>query len=528
MCYITYPSVQPQDKLIMPNARQPLILIVLDGWGYNPKSQHNAIAQARTPHWDKWWDNAPKTLIHCDGPLVGLPEGQMGNSEVGHMHIGAGRIIEQDLTRINKATRNRQFFKNEVLRTAITKAKKNHRSVHIIGLLSPGGVHSHEQHIYAMAELVAQVGCQHLWVHALLDGRDTPPKSAESSLTKLKQHLGTLGIGKIASIIGRYYAMDRDNRWDRTQQAYQLIVNGKACHQAPNAQAGLALAYERGESDEFVQPTTTLGERPIGCHEGDVVIFMNFRSDRARQLTRAIIDKPFNAFQRVNPPSLEMVTLTEYAPDIKAAVAFLPLHLGNMIGMVIAQAQMRQLRIAETEKYAHVTFFFNGGIETYLPNEQRILIPSPKVSTYDQQPEMSAYALTEKLITAIESRHYEVIICNFANADMLGHTGNFAATMQAIECLDQCLVRIYEATQRLGGEILMTADHGNAETMFDDRTNQPYTAHTQNPVPFIYLGRQATVTTQKGSLIDIAPTMLYLLGLEKPKEMTGKSLLKLN
>ena len=414
---------------------------------------------------------------------------------------------------------------------AIQKAKANNKAVHVLGLVSPGGVHSHENQILALFELAKQQGLSSIYMHAFLDGRDTPPRSAKESLIKFETKFCELGCGKIASIIGRYHAMDRDKRWDRVEAAYNLLTKGLATRVATTAIEGLEKAYAAGEDDEFVKATTIHSDNasPITIGDGDVVIFMNYRADRTREITHALTDETFTAFSRDAKPKIgEFVTLTEYDATFKFPIAFGPLSHQHVLGQCISEAGMKQLRIAETEKYAHVTFFFNGGVETPFPGEDRELIPSPKVATYDLQPEMSAPLLTEKLVAAIQSKQYGVIICNYANADMVGHSGKLDATIKAIETLDQCLEKVITALQSVGGEALITADHGNAEKMFDDQTGQPHTAHTSDPVPFIYVGRKATVTTEHGTLADIAPTMLYLLGMQKPAEMTGESLVNIS
>ncbi|MFT3741730.1 MAG: 2,3-bisphosphoglycerate-independent phosphoglycerate mutase [Gammaproteobacteria bacterium] len=509
----------------------PLVLIILDGWGYSQDPAHNAIAAAKTPFWHSLWQQYPHTLAVASGLAVGLPKDQMGNSEVGHLHMGAGRQVPQDLTQIDLAIESGEFQKNSVITQALSKVKSSDRSLHILGLLSPGGVHSHQAHIMALIQLAAEQGLKKVYLHAFLDGRDTPPKSAQASLTLVEQLYQDLGCGQIASLTGRYYAMDRDKRWERTQRAYDLLTLGQSDFTAATASAGLQAAYTRNETDEFVQPTAihAADQTPITIEDGDTVIFMNFRADRARQLTRALTDPHFKDFPRTRWPQLaEMVTLTQYAEDIAATVAFPPITLTNNVGEYVSKCGYKQLRIAETEKYAHVTFFFNGGEEQPYPNEDRKLIPSPKVATYDLQPEMSAVTLTDALIIAIESQQYDLIVCNFANPDMVGHTGNFDATTQAIEVIDHCLQRIVKALQTCQGEAVITADHGNAECMYNPATGQPHTAHTTNLVPVIYVGRPATPVTEEGVLYDIGPTVLYLMGLEKPAEMTGRALFKLN
>lgn len=507
----------------------PITLIILDGFGCRAPQEDNAIAAAHTPTLDHLLATCPHTEISGSGHCVGLPDGQMGNSEVGHLNIGAGRIVQQDLTRVDSALASGEFYRNPTLIQAIQLAKKNNKAIHVMGLLSPGGVHSQETHLFAMADFCAQQKQDQLYFHPFLDGRDTPPKSAAASLSALDAHCQRLGVGRIASLIGRYYAMDRDHRWERIQSAYNLLTQGKGIA-ADNALAGLDAAYARGETDEFVQATTIHppGAAPITIQDGDVVIFMNFRSDRARELTLAFTAPDFTHFQRASHPHLaEFVCLTQYDATFKLPVVFAQEPLNDLLGGVISQSGLKQLRIAETEKYAHVTFFFNGGVEAPFPQEDRVLIPSPKVATYDLQPEMSAPTLTEKLVDAILSKRYDFIVCNFANADMVGHSGNFAATVKAIETLDTCLGKIITALSAVGGEAIITADHGNAEQMFDPTTQQPHTAHTSDPVPFIYVGRKANIVSQNGKLSDIAPTILTLLNLPIPAAMSGRSLLKL-
>ncbi len=507
---------------------RPVALVVLDGWGYSENTSHNAIHSARTPVWDRLWSERPHTLIRASGAEVGLPGGQMGNSEVGHLNLGAGRVVYQEYTRVSRAIKTGSFFTNATLTDAVDEAIANDKAVHILGLLSPGGVHSHEEHIHAMVELALKRGARHVYLHAFLDGRDTPPKSAAASLRLMEAKFEELGGGRIASIVGRYYAMDRDHRWPRIQAAYDLITGCKADYEAPDALSALELAYERGETDEFVKPTRILpaGARPGCVADGDVVIFMNYRSDRARQITRPFVEADFDCFERQVKPALgRFVSLTEYSADFDVPVAFPPERMRNVLGEYVATLGMRQLRIAETEKYAHVTFFFNGGREEPFEWEDRVLVPSPNVATYDQQPEMNAPLLTDKLVEAIESDRYDLIVCNYANPDMVGHTGNLEATVKAIECLDSCVGRVVEAMVRAGGELLITADHGNAEQMLGEDTGQPHTAHTTNLVPLIYLGSREGRLAPNGALADIAPTMLELLGLQKPTEMSGHSLI---
>ncbi|NOX76774.1 MAG: 2,3-bisphosphoglycerate-independent phosphoglycerate mutase [Gammaproteobacteria bacterium] len=513
----------------MSNTPAPVATIILDGWGYSEDTESNAIFHARTPVWDALWAKHPHALIKGSGPEVGLPSGQMGNSEVGHLNLGAGRVVYQEFTRVSRAIRTGSFFTNQTLTDAVDKAIATDRAVHILGLLSDGGVHSHEEHICAMVKLAVERGAKHVYLHAFLDGRDTPPKSAEAYVQTMQNTFDVLGGGRFASIIGRYYAMDRDHRWPRVQSAYDLITLGQSEFVARDALTAVQDAYARGESDEFIKATTITpeGKTPVELRDGDVLVFMNYRSDRARQITRPFIEPDFNDFPRTAAPKLGgFVSLTEYSAAFDVPVAFPPERLKNVFGEYIANQGLRQLRIAETEKYAHVTFFFNGGREEAFEGEDRELIPSPDVATYDLQPEMSAAELTDKLVAAIESGKYDTIICNYANPDMVGHTGNFEATVKAIEALDACLGQVVETLEKVGGEALITADHGNAEQLSNRDTGQAHTAHTVNPVPLIYLGRPATLL-ETGALCDIAPTMLTLMGLEIPTEMGGHSLIQL-
>lgn len=503
-----------------------VVLVVLDGWGYRTETAHNAIAAAVKPTWDRWWNKQPHTLIQGSARFVGLPEGQMGNSEVGHMNLGAGRVVYQDSMRIFKAIEDGSFFRNE----ALQKACHSGGTLHVMGLLSPGGVHSHEQHIHAMMRLAHQQGVQGLRFHAFLDGRDTPPRSALDSIAALEQVMAELGVGRIASVVGRYYAMDRDKRWDRTERAYRLVVQGDAPFKTRSAREAVEQGYGRGENDEFIQPTVVLDAagQVATMADGDAVVFMNFRADRARQLTEALVSESFAAFERPTWPRLSMmVTLTLYRKDLPAAVAFPPVALTEVLGAVLAEHGVHQLRLAETEKYAHVTYFFNGGREDPFPLEERQLIPSPKVATYDLKPEMSALQVAERLVQAVRSREFGFILCNFANADMVGHTGNFEATKKAIEVLDHCLGMLDAALAEVHGEALITADHGNAELMWDEETGQAHTAHTTNPVPFMYVGERKVQMEKSGALCDVAPTVLHLLGFAQPTEMTGRRLLTL-
>lgn len=515
----------------MTNPKKPVVLLILDGFGHSDTTQYNAIAKAEAPVWRSLWQTRPKTMIDTSGMSVGLPEGQMGNSEVGHMTLGAGRVVYQNFTRINKAISDGDFFTNPVYVNAIQKAVKNDKAVHVLGLLSPGGVHSHEDHLIAMLKLAAQQGAKKLYLHAMLDGRDTPPRSAESSLEKAEAALQELGVGQIASIIGRFFALDRDKRWDRLEAAYDLLVDGVSQYSATNAKEGLLAAYERGEDDEFVKATSihAEGAAPIKIEDGDTMLFMNFRPDRARQITHAFVTPEFDGFPRKRVPALaDFVMTTEYEAGLNANCAYPPTDLTNTFGEVLTKHQKTQLRIAETEKYAHVTFFFSGGREETFAGEERILIPSPKVATYDLQPEMSAPEVTEKLVDAITNGRYDAIICNYANCDQVGHTGVFEAAVKAVEAVDACLAKVLAAAEQVGGDVLITADHGNVEQMFDDRTGQPHTQHTTLPVPLVYVGAKNLDLKAGGSLADIAPTMLALMGLEQPAEMTGHSLVELH
>jgi len=511
----------------MPSAPKPLVLVILDGFGHSDSPDFNAIHAAHTPVYDRLLATQPHGLISGSGMDVGLPDGQMGNSEVGHMNLGAGRVVYQDFTRVTKAIRDGDFFSNPAICEAVDKAVGAGKAVHILGLLSDGGVHSHQDHLVAMAELAAKRGAEKIYLHAFLDGGDTPPKSAQSSIELLQATFTRLGKGRIASLIGRYYAMDRDNRWERVEQAYNLIVEGQSEFHADYAVDGLIAAYERGESDEFVK-ATTVGE-PVRVEDGDAVVFMNFRADRARELTRCFVEPGFSEFQRARAPQLAgFVMLTQYAASIQAPAAFAPEALNNVLGEYLAKNGKTQLRIAETEKYAHVTFFFSGGREEPFEGEERILIPSPKVATYDLQPEMSAPEVTDRIVDAIENQRYDVIVVNYANGDMVGHTGVFEAAVKAVETLDACMGRLVEALEKVGGEALITADHGNVEQMEDVMTGQAHTAHTCEPVPFIYVGKRKASIREGGVLADVAPTMLTLLGLPVPEEMTGHSIIQLN
>lgn len=507
--------------------RIPFVLIILDGWGHRKDRTHNAIAAARKPQWDQWWREKPHLLIDASGASVGLPPKQMGNSEVGHMHIGAGRLIPQDLTEINIAIKNGAFQENPHFHQLMQDTVKNNAKLHVLGLLSQGGVHSHENHLFAFLNLKQRYPKLAVCLHLFLDGRDTPPKSAQSSLKKLNTLLKKLPNISISSISGRFYAMDRDANWARIQPVYEVIIEGKSTHHFDDAESALDYFYQQGLTDEMIPPVQ-IG--PKKCFEtGDGLFFFNFRADRARQLSTALIDPSFNGFSRTQIPDIrQFLSMTPYQDNPNLRVAFKSAPIKNSLGDVISQAGLRQLRIAETEKYAHVSFFFNGGIENPFPLEDRILIPSPKVTSYDLQPEMNAQKITAALIAAIHSGAYDFIICNYANADMVGHSGNFAATVQAIECLDRELHQLGNVLEKISGKMIITADHGNAESMFDERTQQAHTAHTNHLVPLLFVGSGWQKTKTRGQLIDIAPTILSILGIPIPSEMTGHILLAKN
>ncbi|MBL4940180.1 MAG: 2,3-bisphosphoglycerate-independent phosphoglycerate mutase [Colwellia sp.] len=515
--------------------KKSTVLIILDGWGYREQSHANAIQAANTPILDKLKADYPNMLIQTSGMAVGLPEGQMGNSEVGHVNLGAGRVVYQDFTRITKAIADGEFEQNSALCQGVDNAIKHNKAVHIFGLLSPGGVHSHEEHIFSVMALAKKRGATKVYLHAFLDGRDTPPRSAQGSLEKAQQQFEQLfadgsGEGQIASVVGRYYAMDRDQRWDRVQAAYDLMVSGVAKYQYQDALSALAAAYLRDENDEFVSASAILNDagEAITINDGDALIFMNFRADRARQFTRCFTENNFEGFTRSKIPAIsDFVMLTQYAADIKANCAFAPTALNNVLGEWLAKHNKTQLRISETEKYAHVTFFFSGGQEDPFTGEQRILIPSPDVATYDLQPEMNSTLLTDKLVSAIESGEHDFIVCNYPNGDMVGHTGDFNAAVKACEAVDTCVGRVVAALQQTGGECLITADHGNAEQMLDENSGQAHTAHTCEPVPLIYVGRSAKVAST-GTLSDISPTLLHLMAMQQPEEMTGSVLMQLD
>jgi len=503
--------------------KRPILLLILDGYGISRNKEGNAIAAARTPNLDRLFSSYPHCELDSSGESVGLPEGQMGNSEVGHLNIGAGRIVYQDLTRITKSIHDGELKKNSILLEAINIVKSKGSSLHFMGLLSDGGVHSHISHLYALLALAKDHGIKKVYVHAFLDGRDVPPKSALTYIADAEKKMNELG-GEFATISGRYYAMDRDNRWDRVEKAYDAMTKGKGI-EAKNATIALEKAYQRGETDEFVSPTVILrNEKPVSSiSDNDAIIFFNFRSDRAREITRAFIDDNFNGFIRKSPPDTHFVCLTQYDETFDVTVAFPPERIKNILAEVLSRNHLRQLRIAETEKYAHVTFFFNGGVELPVPGEERILIPSPKVATYDLQPEMSAFQVTDRAVKAVSSGKYEVIVLNYANCDMVGHTGIFDAAIKAMETIDMCIANVYDIVIQAGGQLIITADHGNAEKMADE-AGRIHTAHTSNHVPFIIC--EKGIRLRNGILADVAPTILELLDIEKPEEMTGTSLIQ--
>ena len=505
--------------------KKTTMLMILDGFGINDKEEGNAVKLANIPNLNRILKQYPNTIIHTSGLDVGLPEGQMGNSEVGHTNIGAGRIVYQELTRITKSIEDGDFFSIPEFALAIENCKKNNSKLHIMGLLSDGGVHSHQRHLFALLELAKRKDFEDVYVHCFLDGRDTPPASAEGYIAELENKMKEKGVGKIATIMGRFYAMDRDKRWERVQKAYDAMVNGEG-EKYNQASVAIEESYQKEVFDEFVVPTVICNnDKPIATiEENDSIIFFNFRPDRAREITRAIVDENFDGFER-NYFKTNFVTFTNYDETIKnVSIAFKKDEIKNTFGEIISKKGMTQLRIAETEKYAHVTFFFNGGEEKQYEGEDRILIPSPKVETYDMKPEMSAIEVTENVLNAIHSRKYDSIILNFANPDMVGHTGNIDAVIKALETLDGCVEQIVEAIEKEEGCLLITADHGNCEQMIDYKTGEPHTAHTTNPVPLVLIGKEAKL--KEGRLADLAPTMLDLMGIDKPEEMTGESLIE--
>ena len=504
--------------------KQPLALIILDGFGCREETKGNAIAAARTPHLDHLMACCPHTRIGASGMDVGLPDGQMGNSEVGHTNIGAGRIVYQELTRITKSFDEGEALGNPALTAAMENARRPGQALHLMGLLSDGGVHSHIRHLYGLMEMARRFAVERVYLHCFMDGRDVPPTSGIEFIAALQQKIKELGLGQIATVSGRYYAMDRDNRWERVKLAYDAIVNGKG-NKGPDPVAVMQKSYDAGVTDEFIVPTVVT--EGAGIKAGDSVIFFNFRPDRARELTRTLVDPDFAGFEREKGFfPLTYICMTQYdatMPNVE--VAYRPESLANTLGEYLSRLGKTQLRIAETEKYAHVTFFFNGGVEAPYEGEDRVLIPSPKVATYDLQPEMSAYAVTDEAVRRIESGRYDVIILNYANCDMVGHTGVFEAAVKAVEAVDTCLGRLLAALEKAGGRAFLTADHGNADQMADEN-GAPFTAHTTNPVPFVAIGFGDVKLRSGGRLADIAPTMLQAMGLPQPEEMTGRSLLE--
>jgi 2,3-bisphosphoglycerate-independent phosphoglycerate mutase len=504
----------------------PLALIILDGFGYSARREGNAIALAHTPHLDEWLAHYPHSLIEGSGKYVGLPNGQMGNSEVGHLNIGAGRIVRMDISRIDSAIEDGSFYSNKALIDAMEAAKAAGSPLHLMGLVSHGGVHSWDEHLYALLRMAKQNGVQRVFIHAFLDGRDTPPDAGAGYVADLVQKAREIGVGQIASVVGRYFAMDRDKRWDRVEKAYRLLVFGEGRARIDPV-AAIREYYAEGITDEFMKPIQIVdpdGAPVATIRDHDSVIFFNFRADRAREITTALTSEAFTGFDRGKKLDIRLTCMTQYDANFDLPVAFGPQHLDMILADVLSQNGLRNLRIAETEKYAHVTFFFNGGVEAEFPGEQRILIPSPKVATYDLQPEMSAAQVTDAVVKAIESGEFDVYIMNYANADMVGHSGVLPAAIRAVETIDACLGRVVAAIRARGGDVIITADHGNAEQMTDPETGEPFTAHTTYPVPFILIGDYHGKLADGGSLQDIAPTMLGILGIAQPSQMTGRDL----
>ena len=509
-------------------SKKVTMLMILDGFGINEKSEGNAVKLANTPNLEKILTTNPNTIIHTSGLEVGLPEGQMGNSEVGHTNIGAGRIVYQDLAKITKSIEDGNFFSVPEFVKAIENCKANNSKLHILGLLSDGGVHSHNRHLYALLELAKRKDFENVYVHCFMDGRDTPPASGEGYIAELEEKIKEKGIGQIATISGRFYAMDRDKRWERVSLAYDALVKGEG-EKAVSAISAIEESYQKEIFDEFVKPTVITnknGEPLAKIEDGDSVIFVNFRPDRAREITRSIVDKNFDGFEtkKLNTYFVCMTPYDETMPNVN--IAYKKEEIKNTFGEYISKKGLKQLRIAETEKYAHVTFFFNGGEEKQYEGEDRILVPSPKVETYDLKPEMSAYEVTEKVVEAIKSEKYDSIILNFANPDMVGHTGSVEAAVKALETIDECVIKVVSAINEVNGVLLITADHGNAEQMIDYKTGEPHTAHTTNPVPLAIVGMPSNKKLKEGRLADLAPTMLDIMGIEKPEEMTGESLIE--
>ncbi|ADL50493.1 2,3-bisphosphoglycerate-independent phosphoglycerate mutase [Clostridium cellulovorans] len=508
-------------------AKKPTMLMIWDGFGITDKVDGNAVAAANKPNFDKYWGNYPHTTLGASGMAVGLPEGQMGNSEVGHLNIGAGRVVYQSLTKVTKSILDKDFFEKEALVQAVNNAKANGGALHLMGLLSPGGVHSHTEHVKGLVDLAKVHGLEKLYIHAFTDGRDVPPSSAKEYVEELESYMNEQGVGKFATVSGRYYAMDRDNRWERVQLAYDAMVNAKG-EFSKSALEAIDKSYHDNKTDEFILPTVIIDEenKPVAkINKNDSVVFFNFRPDRAREMTKALTQPGFDGFEREDL-NLFFVTMTEYDSTFTGLrVVFGPEEIKNTLGEVVAANGLNQLRIAETEKYAHVTFFFNGGVEEPNPNEDRALIPSPKVATYDLQPQMSAPELTEQLLAKLDEDKYDMIILNFANPDMVGHTGIFEAAKAAVEAVDACAGKIVDKVLEKDGAVFITADHGNAETMIDYSNGKPFTAHTTEPVPFVFIANNAKALRDGGSLADIAPTMLEVMGVAQPADMTGKSLI---
>ncbi len=509
-------------------SKKPTVLMILDGYGLRDDKHGNAVAEAATPVMDKLMAECPFVRGNASGMAVGLPDGQMGNSEVGHLNMGAGRIVYQDLTKITKAIQDGDFFENKALVEACENVKKNNSALHLMGLVSDGGVHSHNTHIYGLLELAKRQGIEKVYVHCFLDGRDTPPASGKEYVEELEAKMKEIGVGEVATVAGRYYAMDRDNRWDRVEKAYRALVNGEG-DQADSAVEGIQASYDKDVTDEFVVPMVIMkdGAPTATVKDGDSVIFFNFRPDRAREITRTFCDDDFTGFDRGERVKTTYVCFTEYDVTIpNKLVAFVKEEITNTFGEFLAAHNLKQARIAETEKYAHVTFFFNGGVEEPNPGEDRILVKSPKVATYDLKPEMSAYEVCDKLCEAIRSGKYDVIIINFANPDMVGHTGVENAAIKAIEAVDECVGKAVDAIKEVDGQMFICADHGNAEQLIDEETGEPFTAHTTNQVPFILVNADPSYKLREGGcLADIAPTLIEMMGMEQPKEMTGKSLI---
>ena len=509
-------------------SKKPTVLMILDGYGLNENATGNAVAEGKTPVMDKLMAECPFVKGNASGMAVGLPDGQMGNSEVGHLNMGAGRIVYQDLTKITKSIQDGDFFENKALLAACANAKEHNSALHMFGLVSDGGVHSHNTHIYGLLELAKKQGLEKVYVHCFLDGRDTPPASGKEYVEELEAKMQEIGVGEVASVMGRYYAMDRDNRWDRVEKAYRALVFGEG-EKAVSGSSGIQASYDQDVTDEFVLPTVVEKDgAPVATiKENDSVIFFNFRPDRAREITRTFCDDKFDGFDRGERIKTTFVCFTEYDVTIEnKQVAFVKEEITNTFGEFLAKNGKKQARIAETEKYAHVTFFFNGGVEEPNEGEDRILVKSPKVATYDLKPEMSAYEVCDKLVDAIKSETYDVIIINFANPDMVGHTGVENAAIKAIEAVDECVGKTVEAIKEVNGQMFICADHGNAEQLIDGETGEPFTAHTTNPVPFILVNADPAYKLREGGcLADIAPTLIELMGMKQPKEMTGKCLL---